>query len=40
VRVVPLLGSELSVGLLVLLDHERDPNLHLPSNEPTGNRQG
>jgi hypothetical protein len=40
VRVVPLVASELSVGLLVLLDHDRDPNLLLPSNEPAGNRQG
>jgi hypothetical protein len=40
VCVVPLVGCELSVGLFVLLDHDRDPNLLLPSNEPTGNRQG
>ena len=32
VRVVPLLGSVLSVGLLVLLDHDRDPNSHLPGD--------
>jgi hypothetical protein len=40
VRIVPLLGCELSVGFLVLLDHDRDPNSLLPSNEPASNRQG
>jgi hypothetical protein len=40
VSVMPLLGRELSVGLLLLLDHQRDPNALLPGNDPTGNRQG
>jgi len=40
VRVVAILRCAFSVGLLLLIDHERDPNALLPGNELTGNRQG
>jgi hypothetical protein len=40
VSVVPLLGRELSFGLLLLFDHERDPSARLPGNDLTGSRQG
>jgi hypothetical protein len=40
VSVVPLLGRERSIGLLLLLDHERDPSVFLPGNDLTGSRQG
>ena len=40
VRVVPLFGGKLSIGLLLLLDHERDPSAFLPGNDLTGSRQG
>jgi hypothetical protein len=40
VRVVPVFGGELSIGLLLLLDHARDPSALLPGNDLTGSRQG
>jgi hypothetical protein len=40
VSVVSLIGRELCRGLLLLIDHELDPNSPLPGNEPAGMRQG
>jgi hypothetical protein len=40
VSVVPLFGRGLSIGLLLLLNHERNPSAFLPGNDLTGSRQG
>jgi hypothetical protein len=39
VSVVPLPVRELSIGFLLLLDHERDPSASLPGNDLTGSGQ-
>jgi hypothetical protein len=40
VRVVPLIGHNAARRLVLLIDHNRDPNALPPDDDQTSNRQG